>query len=249
MPVATTFYAAQPPPSSIVEQPVVWADMVWTAVLCPNPQPSGSPETFTVSVTTFSPQISPTAYNGDPGLTVTLTAAGVNAVSGSATLGTGVATATVTYPGTITMNVSGKYTDYLFPNKEYRYRNDDGVVHSETTTVSSSGTYTAREGTLNQSTALTFTTYLNPETGDPIAGTPDVGIIEEIPAGHDHMQHYYPDERYQITVTFTIVITSSCVPPVGAGTFTTTQNVYDDKDIASQRFIDRINSQQGKVFD
>ena len=241
MPVATTFYTAQPPPNSIVEQPVVWTDMVWTAVQCPNPPPNGVPETFTVSVTAFSPQIAPTAYNGDPGLVITLTAAGVNAVSGSATLGTGVATATVTYPGTITMTVSGKYTEYLFPNKEYRYRNDAGVVHEATTTTSDSG-YVASEGTLNQETALTFTTYLNPETGDPIAGVPGTGMIAEIPTP-EHMQYYIPDPAYVITVTYTIVITSSCVPPVGAGTFTTTQDVYDDKDIATQRFVDKIASQ------
>lgn len=241
MPVATTFYAAQPTPNSIVEQPVVWTPMVWTAVQCTNPPPNGSPETFTVTVTSFSPNIAPAAYNGDPGLVIDLTAVGTNATSAQYVNGIGTAVASVTFPGTITMTVSGKYTEYLFPNKEYRYRNDAGVVHEATTTTSDSG-YVATEGTLNQDTALTFTVYLNPETGDPIAGVPGTGMIAEIPTP-EHMQYYIPDPQYVITVTYTIVITSSCVPPVGAGTFTTTQGVYDDKDIATQRFVDKIASQ------
>ena len=249
MPIPTVYTPIQPQPS-IVMKPVVWTPNVWTAVVC-NPGPPAIPEVFTVTVTRFTPVIAPTAYFGDPGLTVTLTS--TNGSSGSAGPGgVGVATATCTFPGTITMTVTGTYTDYLFPNKEYKYRRDVisgpvpptevSPVHAPTTVVSPSG-YSAEYGTLNQGSATVRGTFKNPIGGSPIAGTPAVGMIEEI-GTTDHMQHYFPDPNYMIIVEYEIVITSSC--PVGAGTFTIRQIVYDDKDISSQRFVDAVNSQTGR---
>ena len=141
------------------------------------------------------------------------------------------------------MTVTGTYTDYLFPNKEYKYRRD--VVpptHLPTPVVSPSG-YTSQYGTLNQGSALTRGTFLNPIGGLPIAGTPVTGMIAEI-GTTDHMQHYYPDPNYMIIVEYTVVITSSC--GIGAGTFPIKQIVYDDKDIASARFVTAVNSQTGR---
>ena len=246
MPIPTVYTPIQPSPS-IVMKPIVWVPNVWTAIIC-NPGPPIIPETFTVTVTNFTPVVAPSAYFGDPGLTVTLTATGVNAVSGSAGPGgTGVATATCTFPGTITMTVTGNYTDYLFPNKEYKYRRD--VVpptHLPTPVVSPSG-YTAQYGTLNQGSALTRSTFRNPIGGSLIAGTPfppGPALIDEIGV-KDHMQAYSPDPNYMIIVEYTVVITSSCGPTV---TYPIRQIVYDDKDIASQRFVTAVNSQRGRAL-
>tara|TARA_Y100000022_G_scaffold43103_1_gene35711 strand:- start:393 stop:1142 length:750 start_codon:yes stop_codon:yes gene_type:complete len=240
MPIPTVYTPIQPTPS-IVMKPVVWTPNVWTAVIC-NPGPPIIPEVFTVTVTNFTPVVTPSAYFGDPGLTVSLIS--TNGSSGTAGPGgTGVATATCTFPGTITMTVTGTYTDYLFPNKEYKYRRD--VVpptHLPTPVVSPSG-YTAQYGTLNQGSALTRGTFLNPIGGLPIAGTPVVGMIEEI-GTTDHMQAYNPDPNFMIIVEYTLVITSSC--GIGAGTFPIKQIVYDDKDISSQRFVTAVNSQTGR---
>ena len=240
MPIPTVYTPIQPTPS-IVMKPVVWTPNVWTAVIC-NPGPPIIPEVFTVTVTNFTPVVTPAAYFGDPGLTVSLIS--TNGSSGTAGPGgTGVATATCTFPGTITMTVTGTYTDYLFPNKEYKYRRD--VVpptHLPTPVVSPSG-YTAQYGTLNQGSALTRGTFLNPIGGLPIAGTPVVGMIEEI-GTTDHMQAYNPDPNFMIIVEYTVVITSSC--GIGAGTFPIKQIVYDDKDISSQRFVTAVNSQTGR---
>ena len=240
MPIPTVYTPIQPTPS-IVMKPVVWTPNVWTAVIC-NPGPPIIPEVFTVTVTNFTPVVTPSAYFGDPGLTVSLIS--TNGSSGTAGPGgTGVATATCTFPGTITMTVTGTYTDYLFPNKEYKYRRD--VVpptHLPTPVVSPSG-YTAQYGTLNQGSALTRGTFLNPIGGLPIAGTPVVGMIEEI-GTTDHMQAYNPDPNFMIIVEYTLVITSSC--GIGAGTFPIKQIVYDDKDIASARFVTAVNSQTGR---
>ena len=240
MPIPTVYTPIQPTPS-IVMKPVVWTPNVWTAVIC-NPGPPIIPEVFTVTVTNFTPVVTPSAYFGDPGLTVSLIS--TNGSSGTAGPGgTGVATATCTFPGTITMTVTGTYTDYLFPNKEYKYRRD--VVpptHLPTPVVSPSG-YTAQYGTLNQGSALTRGTFLNPIGGLPIAGTPVVGMIEEI-GTTDHMQAYNPDPNFMIIVEYTLVITSSC--GIGAGTFPIKQIVYDDKDIASTRFVGAVNSQTGR---
>ena len=240
MPIPTVYTPIQPTPS-IVMKPVVWTPNVWTAVIC-NPGPPIIPEVFTVTVTNFTPVVTPSAYFGDPGLTVSLVS--TNGSSGTAGPGgTGVATATCTFPGTITMTVTGTYTDYLFPNKEYKYRRD--VVpptHLPTPVVSPSG-YTAQYGTLNQGSALTRGTFLNPIGGLPIAGTPVVGMIEEI-GTTDHMQAYNPDPNFMIIVEYTVVITSSC--GIGAGTFPIKQIVYDDKDISSQRFVNAVNSQTGR---
>ena len=240
MPIPTVYTPIQPTPS-IVMKPVVWTPNVWTAVIC-NPGPPIIPEVFTVTVTNFTPVVTPAAYFGDPGLTVSLIS--TNGSSGTAGPGgTGVATATCTFPGTITMTVTGTYTDYLFPNKEYKYRRD--VVpptHLPTPVVSPSG-YTAQYGTLNQGSALTRGTFLNPIGGLPIAGTPVTGMIAEI-GTTDHMQHYFPDPNFMIIVEYTVVITSSC--GIGAGTFPIKQIVYDDKDISSQRFVNAVNSQTGR---
>lgn len=247
MPIPTVYTPVQPSPS-IVAKPMIWIPNVWTGVMCP-PIPPGTPEVFTVSVTNFTPIITPTPYSGDPGLVVTLTS--TSGSSGVASLGSGVATATCTFPGTITMTVSGGYTDYLFPNKEYKYRNDipGGVapIHAPTPLVGPSG-YTAQYGTLNQATAAIRTSaQINPAGGIPTAGTPLVGIIEEIPLLHNHMQEYNPDPNYMIIVQYTVVITSSC--GIGAGTFPIRQIVYDDKDIAAQRFSQRVNTQTGRITD
>ena len=239
MPIPTVYTPIQPSPS-IVMKPVVWVPNVWTAVAC-SVTPL-IPEVFTVTVTNFKPVITPTPYFGDPGLVVSLIS--TSGASGSAGPGgTGVATATCTFPGTITMTVTGTYTDYLFPNKEYKYRRD--VVpptHLPTPVVSPSG-YTAQYGTLNQGSALTRGTFLNPIGGLPIAGTPVTGMIAEI-GTTDHMQHYFPDPNFMIIVEYTVVITSSC--GIGAGTFPIKQIVYDDKDIASARFVAAVNSQTGR---
>jgi len=61
------------------------------------------------------------------------------------------------------------------------------------------------------------------------------------------MQHYYPDPNYMIIVQFTVIVTSSC--GIGAGTFPIKQIVYDDKDIASRRFVNKVNSQTGRLSD
>ena len=240
MPIPTVYTPIQPTPS-IVMKPVVWTPNVWTAVIC-NPGPPIIPEVFTVTVTNFTPVVTPAAYFGDPGLTVSLIS--TNGSSGTAGPGgTGVATATCTFPGTITMTVTGTYTDYLFPNKEYKYRRDViPPIHLPTPVVSPSG-YTAQYGTLNQGSALTRGTFLNPIGGLPIAGTPVVGMIEEI-GTTDHMQAYNPDPNFMIIVEYTVVITSSC--GIGAGTFPIKQIVYDDKDIASARFVAAVNSQTGR---
>ena len=240
MPIPTVYTPIQPTPS-IVMKPVVWTPNVWTAVIC-NPGPPIIPEVFTVTVTNFTPVVTPAAYFGDPGLTVSLIS--TNGSSGTAGPGgTGVATATCTFPGTITMTVTGTYTDYLFPNKEYKYRRDViPPIHLPTPVVSPSG-YTAQYGTLNQGSALTRGTFLNPIGGLPIAGTPVTGMIAEI-GTTDHMQHYFPDPNFMIIVEYTVVITSSC--GIGAGTFPIKQIVYDDKDIASARFVAAVNSQTGR---
>lgn len=239
MPIPTVYTPIQPSPS-IVMKPVVWVPNVWTAVACSTTPLI--PEVFTVTVTNFKPVVAPAAYFGDPGLVVSLIS--TSGASGSAGPGgTGVATATCTFPGTITMTVTGTYTDYLFPNKEYKYRRD--VVpptHLPTPVISPSG-YTAQYGTLNQGSALTRGTFLNPIGGLPIAGTPVTGMIAEI-GTTDHMQEYNPDPNFIIVVEYTVVITSSC--GIGAGTFPIKQIVYDDKDIASARFVAAVNSQTGR---
>ena len=241
MPIPTVYTPIQPA-TSIVMKPVVWTPNVWTGVICP-PNPPGLPEVFTVTVTNFAPVVSPAAYFGDPGLIVTLTStSGTSGVAGPG--GTGIATATRTFPGTITMTVTGTYTDYLFPNKLFRYRNDiPGTVPHAPVPVPSPSGYTAQYGTLTQATAITRGTYLNPIGGLPISGTPPVGMIEEIPIPM-HMQEYNPDPNYMIIVEYTVVITSSC--GIGAGTFPIKQIVYDDKDIASARFVTRVNTQTGR---
>lgn len=248
MPIPTVYTPIQPVPS-IVAKPIIWTPNVWTAVQCP-PIPPGIPEIFTVTVTNFTPVVSPAAYFGDPGLIVTLTS--TSGSSGVASGGTGVATATCTFPGTITMTVTGGYTDYLFPNKQYKYRNDiitpPGVLPQHTPEILTGPTgYTAVYGTLNQGNATIRGTILNPIGGSPTAGTPVTGMIEEIPVGHNHMQEYIPDPNYMIIVEYTVVITSSC--GIGAGTFPIKQIVYDDKDIASARFVTRVNSQTGRLSD
>lgn len=244
MPIPTVYTPIQPVPS-IVQKPIVWTPNVWTAVMCP-PIPPGTPEIFTVTVTNFTPVVNPAAYFGDPGLIVTLTS--TSGSSGVASGGSGVATATCTFPGTITMTVTGGYTEYLFPNKLYKYRNDTpgGVTHLPEPIVGPSG-YTATYGTLNQASALIRTTQLNPIGGLPIAGVPGTGMIAEIPPGHNHMQEYIPDPNYMIIVEYTVVITSSC--GIGAGTFPIKQIVYDDKNISAQRFVQRVNSQTGRISD
>jgi hypothetical protein len=222
-------------------KPIVWTPNVWTAVIC-SPGPPIIPEVFTVTVTNFTPVVAPAAYFGDPGLTVTLTSTnGASGVAGPG--GTGIATATCTFPGTITMTVTGTYTDYLFPNKEYKYRRDVVAPTHLPTPVTSPSGYIAQYGTLNQGSALTRGTFLNPIGGLPIAGTPATGMIEEI-GTTDHMQQYLPDPNYMIIVDYTVVITSSC--GIGAGTFPIKQIVYDDKDIASARFVSAVNSQTGR---
>ena len=206
MPIPTVYTPIQPIPS-IVMKPIVWTPNVWTAVVC-SPGPPTIPEVFTVTVTNFKPVITPAPYFGDPGLTVGLiSTSGSSGTAGPG--GTGVATATCTFPGTITMTVTGTYTDYLFPNKEYKYRRD--VVpptHLPTPVVSPSG-YTSQYGTLNQGSALTRGTFLNPIGGLPIAGTPTVGIINEIGTVESYAA-FFPDPNFMIIVEYTVVITSSC---------------------------------------
>lgn len=255
MPIPTVYTPIQPL-TSIVAKPVTWTPNVWTAVASPTCAPSVPPvsltppppvygEIFTVTVSNFTPIINPVPYSGDPGLVVTLEAVGFNAVSGIASGGTGIATATVQYPGTITMRVTGTYTDYLFPNKEYKYRNDlpGGVIHAPVPVTSPSGKV-ATYGTLNQGTATIRSPLINPIGGVPTAGTPTVGVIEEIPPGYQHMQGYTPDPNYFIIVEYTVVITSSC--GIGAGTFPIKQIVYDDKDISSARFVKNVKKQAGR---
>ena len=257
MPIPTVYTPIQPSPSIVMKPivPPIWVPNVWTAISGPTPCGPPGPlislgpppiyaEFFTVTVTNFTPVVAPAAYFGDPGLTVTLTS--TNGSSGSATSGTGVATATCTFPGTITMRVSGNYTDYLFPNKEYKYRRDlDAPTHLPITTVASPSGYVAQYGTLNQGSANIRSPYLNPIGGSAIAGTPTIGMIEEIGV-KDHMQAYTPDPNYMIIVEFTVVITSSC--NIGAGTYPIKQIVYDDKDIASTRFGSAITSQAGRFL-
>jgi len=253
MPIPTVYTPIQPSPS-IVMKPIVWVDNVWTAITGPSPcGPPGPPlspgppqiygEVFTVTVPSFTPVMTSGAYFGDPGLRIDLFSN--NGVSGSATLGTGVATATCTGPGgIIRMKVSGNYTEYLFPNKEYKYRSDAVLpTHLPTPVVSPSG-YTAQYGTLNQGSALIRSPYLNPIGGSLTAGQPGTGLIDEITV-KDHMQAYTPDPNYMIIVEFTVVIDSSCT---GITTFPIKQIVYDDKDIASTRFGTAINSQTGRVI-
>ena len=247
MPIPTVYTPVQPIPS-IVAKPIIWTPNVWTGVICP-PIPPGTPEVFTVSVTNFTPVVTPTPYGGDPGLVITLTS--TLGSSGTATLGSGVAIATCTYPGSITLTVTGGYTDYLFPNKQYKYRNDTpgiGVLPAHTPEILTSPSgYNAIYGTLNQGNATVRGTQINPAGGLITAGTPLVGMIEEIPGGHNHMQEYIPDPNYMIIVEYTVVVTSSC--GIGAGTFPIRQIVYDDKDIAAQRFAKRVNSQTGRLSD
>jgi len=50
-----------------------------------------------------------------------------------------------------------------------------------------------------------------------------------------------------IIVEYTVVITSSC--GIGAGTFPIKQIVYDDKNISAQRFVQKVNSQTGRLSD
>ena len=240
MPIPTVYTPIQPIPS-VVMKPIVWTPNVWTAVIC-SPGPPIIPEVFTVTVTNFQPVVSPAAYFGDPGLRIDLIS--TSGSSGSAGPGgTGIATATCTFPGTITMNVSLNYTDYLFPNKEYKYRRDVVTpTHLPTPLVSPSG-YTAQYGTLNQGSATLRGTFKNPIGGLLVAGTPTVGMINELGTA-DHMQHYFPDPNFMLIVEYTVVITSSC--GIGAGTFPIKQIVYDDKDIASTRFVNAVNSQTGR---
>lgn len=235
MPVPVVYTPIQPS-SSVVMKPVVWTPNVWQGVMCPTTPPT--PEVWSITVTNFKPLIAPAPYNGDPGIILSLTPG--NATS----LGSGIiTTGPLTGPVTATLNATGTYTDYLFPNKEYKYRRDViSPTHIPTPVVSPSG-YIAQYGTLNQGSALQRGSFLNPIGGLPIAGTPVTGLISEI-GTTDHMQEYNPDPNYMIIVEYTLIITSSC--PIGAGTFTIRQIVYDDKDIASQRFVTAVNSQTGR---
>ena len=235
MPVPVVYTPIQPSPS-VVMKPPIWVPNVWQGVMCPGTPPI--PEIWSVTCTNFKPLIAPAPYNGDPGIILAFT-------PGTATTaGTGIATTGVlTGPVTATLNATGTYTDYLFPNKEYKYRRDVvSPTHLPTPVVSPSG-YTAQYGTLNQGSALTRGTFLNPIGGLPIAGTPVTGLIAEIGTA-DHMQEYNPDPNFMIIVEYTLVITSSC--GIGAGTFPIKQIVYDDKDIASTRFVNAVNSQTGR---
>lgn len=242
MPIPVSYTPVQPTPS-IVAKPVIWVPNIWQGVICPTTPPT--PEVWSVTVTNFQPIICPVVYNGDPGIVLSLTP-GTATSGGAGVITTGPLVGTVT----ATLNATGTYTDYLFPNKEYKYRNDiaGGVlpIHTPNLLTGPSG-YTATYGTLNQGNAAIRSTLINPAGGIPTAGTPTVGMIEQIPGGHNHMQEYTPDPNYMIIVQYTVVVTSSC--GVGAGTFPIRQIVYDDKDIAAQRFSQRVNSQTGRISD
>jgi len=237
MPVPVTYTPIQPSPS-VVMKPVVWVPNVWQGVMCPGSPPI--PEIWSVTCTNFKPIVTPAPYSGDPGIILTF-APGTVAAGG-----TGIATTgQLVGPVTSALTATGFYTDNLFPNKQYKYRRD--VVpptHAATPVVSPSG-YVAQYGTLNQGTALVRGPSVNPIGGLPIAGlpAPGPGLIEEI-GTTDHMQEYNPDPNYMIIVEYTLVITSSC--GIGAGTFPIKQIVYDDKDIASARFVTAVNSQTGR---
>lgn len=237
MPTPVTYTPIQPK-SSIVAKPVVWTPNVWQGVMCPGSPPI--PEVWSITVTNFTPIINPAVYNGDPGIILTLTPG--NATVGGAGV---ITTGPLVGPVTATLTATGNYTDYLFPNKEYKYRSDTqfNPAHAPTPVVDANG-YKSTYGTLNQLTAVTKGPFLNPVIGAPIAGTPDVGLIEEI-TNHEHMIHYFPDPRYVVIVNYTLVITSSC--GVGAGTYNIKQIVYDDKDIAAQRFITKVKTQTGRI--
>lgn len=240
MPIPTVFTPVQPQPS-IVHKPVIWIPQVWTGLpCCPCP---GPPEIWTVSVTNFTPMIGPVPMNADPGLTISLTGAG--SISG---LTGGILTGVYTGTQVATLTVTGTYTDYLFPNKEYVYRNDTpglSVTHTQESDTSSSG-YTASYYTLNQETAAIRTTALNPVGGQPIAGVAPNGMIGEIVAPN-HLIKYEPDPRYIVICSYTVVITSSC--GTGAGTFNISQIVYDDKDISAKMFMQQVNGQLDRVLD
>ena len=236
MPVQVVYKPIQPR-ASTVSLPVISTPNVWQGVLCPGTPPI--PEVWSITVTNFTPIIAPAPYNGDPGIVLSLTP-GTVTTGGSGVITTGPLVGTVT----ATLNATGTYTDYLFPNKEYKYRDDATVnpAHAPKPIVGKDG-YTANFGTLNQLTAVNKGTFLNPVIGAPIAGTPTVGMIEEI-ANPEHMIHYFPDPRYVIVVQYTLVITSSC--GIGAGTYTIRQIVYDNKDIASKRFVQKVEAQTGR---
>jgi hypothetical protein len=253
MPNPVVYTPVQPQPS-IVHQPVIWTPNSWVG-LATCPPPSGPPEIWTVSVTNFTPVISPSPMNADPGLIITLTGAGsVTGLPG--------ATLTGTYIGAqvATLTVTGTYTDYMFPNKEYVYRNDDpnlSVTHTQEIDTNTkyvggedggAGTYvpySANYYTLNQETAALRTTALNPVGGQPIAGVTPNGMIGEITTPNQYIK-YEPDPRFMVIATYTVVITSSC--GVGAGTFSITQIVYDDKDIAAKMFMQQVKAQKGRTY-
>jgi len=237
MPIPVTYTPIQPR-SSTVGLPVIWTDNRWIGTTCPGTPPT--PEIWSITVTNFTPIIAPAPYNGDPGIILSLTPGTVTA-GGAGVITTG----PLTGPVTATLNATGNYTDYLFPNKEYKYRSDISVkpAHSPTPVVDTNG-YISKYGTLNQLTAVTRGPFLNPVIGSPIAGTPTIGMIEEI-QNHEHMIHYFPDPRYIVVVRYNLVITSSC--GIGAGTYSISQIVYDNKDIASKRFITKVESQTGRV--
>lgn len=237
MPIPVTYTPIQPR-ASTVSLPVIWTPNVWVGTFCPGSPPI--PEIWSITVTNFTPIIAPAPYNGDPGILLNLTPTGATTVAGAGVLTTG----PLSGPVTATLSATGTYTDYLFPNKEYKYRDDATVnpAHAPTPIVGDDG-YTANFGTLNQLTAVNKGTFLNPVIGAPIAGTPTVGMIEEI-TNPEHMIHYFPDPRYVIIVQYTLVITSSC--GIGAGTYTIKQIVYDNKDIASKRFVTKVETQSGR---
>jgi len=250
MPIPTVYTPVQPQPS-IVHQPVIWTPQIWTG-LSTCPPPSGPPEIWTVSVTNFTPMITPSPMNADPGLVITLTGAGsVTGFPG--------ATLNGTYFGNqvATLTVTGTYTDYMFPNKEFVYRNDTTgytTSHTQATDVGSiyeeesqsNQPYEANYFTLNQKTALNYTTALNPVDGTPVAGLAPNGMIGEIVAPNHYIK-YEPDPRFMVIATYTVSITSSC--NIGAGTFPITQIVYDDKDIAAKMFMQQVKGQVNRTVD
>tara|TARA_Y100000287_G_scaffold90840_1_gene72327 strand:+ start:2611 stop:3372 length:762 start_codon:yes stop_codon:yes gene_type:complete len=240
MPIPTVYTPIQPLPS-IVGKPAVWTPNVWTGTFCPGNPPV--PEIWSITVTNFTPIIAPAPYNGDPGITLRLTP-GTATVLGAGVITTGVLTGPVT--ATLSIDAPGGYTDYLFPNKEYKYRSDLSTVpvHAPVPVVGPSG-YSSNYGTVNQLTATPAIRqpFLNPVISKPIAGEPVAGLIADLPAV-DHMIHYFPDPRFVIVVQYTLVITSSC--GIGAGTYTIRQIVYDDKDIAAQRFVTKVQTQLGR---
>lgn len=237
MPIPVTYTPIQPR-SSTVGLPVIWTPNSWVGTFCPGTPPI--PEVWSITVTNFTPIIAPAPYNGDPGITLSLTP-GTSTVAGAGIITTG----PLVGPVAATLTAVGGYTDYLFPNKEYKYRSDTLVnpAHAPTPVVDANG-YVSQYGTLNQLTAVSKGPFLNPVISAPIAGTPAVGMIEEI-LNQEHMIHYFPDPRYLVVVKYTLVITSSC--GIGAGTYTISQIVYDNKDIAAKRFIQKVESQTGRV--